>query len=671
MSPQQCGIRFRGPQKQRGAIGLMAAVTLGMALLFMLLVVDSGRLYFEQRKLQRVADMAVLEAVTQGGTCASGTAATYANTSATRNGFTPDTVQKINTTCGTLVTGSDSLRTFKLDASKSDAIRVIATTTVPTSVAGGLWSLFSDGEFGLKTNLTASAVGARGGEPLAMLTIRSSLLEVNTADSPLLNPLIGGMLGGNLSLDVASWKGLASADVNLLSYLDQLAIDLKLDAGNYNQLLTTNVSATQLINAAVKVLEKGGPGATVALNSLKTISLIASNTKILKLGDLLNIQNGTPNAGLDVNLKALELLQGIAQLANGKNAVAAELESNLLGLIKLGISLKVIEPAQMSVVGNPALIKGDYFGPNKISVRTAQVQTRVHISLPILNTLQPLVSALSGLLSSVTEILKKLLKLDLVGVISCLLECKAVSALTLVSDLDIYLEAASANSYVKDYSCASDGSSSLTVNASKSAAKLSIGSKPVVTTPPANPKDYQIIATDSDGYLAVDPAKLIRIDMQNCVLLIGCSIVPGGGGSVNFKVQTKIASTSDDMTYNSPVSPTAEGLRDLKSPPYYQDLAPKSETHILKDLGATLGDKAIVTYTPPPHETVTSALLKTVADLINGVAKTLAGALQTLLGPLLDPIVDTLLKMLGVSLGNAEIGANLSCGSGGRAQLVL
>jgi len=36
----------------------MGAMTLGIALLFMLLVVDSGRLYLEKRKLQRVADTA-------------------------------------------------------------------------------------------------------------------------------------------------------------------------------------------------------------------------------------------------------------------------------------------------------------------------------------------------------------------------------------------------------------------------------------------------------------------------------------------------------------------------------------------------------------------------------------------------------------------------------------
>jgi len=66
MSPLK---RFTGPRRQRGAIGLMAAVTLGLALLLMVVVVDSGRLYMEQRKLQRVADNAALEAVSRGGNC--------------------------------------------------------------------------------------------------------------------------------------------------------------------------------------------------------------------------------------------------------------------------------------------------------------------------------------------------------------------------------------------------------------------------------------------------------------------------------------------------------------------------------------------------------------------------------------------------------------------------
>ena len=44
----------RFAKRQRGAIGLAAVLTLAMALVFGLLAVDGGRLYMEQRKLQRV-----------------------------------------------------------------------------------------------------------------------------------------------------------------------------------------------------------------------------------------------------------------------------------------------------------------------------------------------------------------------------------------------------------------------------------------------------------------------------------------------------------------------------------------------------------------------------------------------------------------------------------------
>ncbi|WP_152907196.1 pilus assembly protein TadG-related protein, partial [Pseudomonas aeruginosa] len=49
------------PARQRGAIGILAATTLLLALICLLLVVDTGRLYLEQRNLQRVADVAALE----------------------------------------------------------------------------------------------------------------------------------------------------------------------------------------------------------------------------------------------------------------------------------------------------------------------------------------------------------------------------------------------------------------------------------------------------------------------------------------------------------------------------------------------------------------------------------------------------------------------------------
>lgn len=59
-------MQFSGPARQRGAIGLIGALALGTAVLCTLVVVDSGRLYLDQRELQRVADNAALEAVARG-----------------------------------------------------------------------------------------------------------------------------------------------------------------------------------------------------------------------------------------------------------------------------------------------------------------------------------------------------------------------------------------------------------------------------------------------------------------------------------------------------------------------------------------------------------------------------------------------------------------------------
>lgn len=268
MSPQLRGIGFTGPQQQRGAIGLMAAVTLGMVLLFMLLVVDSGRLYLEQRKLQRVADMAVLEAVSRGGTCDTGssedTAEKYAKASAKRNGFTS---QDIHATCGVLSTNiTTQVRTFEKVTKKSDAIRVEANITVPTSVAGSLWSLFSKNGFNTKTNLTASAVGAAPKPLLAQISIRSTLLAIkNDSDAQskatLLNTVFGALLGGKVDLTVGGWNGLINGNINLLKFMDQAILALDLTAGDYNKLLSTKTTVAKLLAITATVANANGPTA--------------------------------------------------------------------------------------------------------------------------------------------------------------------------------------------------------------------------------------------------------------------------------------------------------------------------------------------------------------------------------------------------------------------------
>jgi uncharacterized membrane protein len=550
MSPRS---QFNGPARQRGAIGLMAAATLSLVLVLMLLVVDTGRLYLEQRKLQRVVDNAALEAVSRGGTCLPGlTAASYAGQSAVRNGYTIDTSNTLSTTCGTLVTAATGLRTFSVDATQAAAVKVAASRTVTTSFAGGVQALFSATPVSLNTTLNASAVAAKPQPTIAQLNIRSTLASIDTAQSNILNPLFSGLLGGNVNLTALGWNGLLNTDINLLKYLDQLAINLNVAAGNYTQLLNTQATVTQLIQAAATVVQLNGATAQV-ITALGQLQIAAINAAPVKLGDILQLQTGTTAAGLDANLQLLQLIQGVVQLANSKSAVAATLPVNVLGLANVTVRVKVIEPPQFSAIGDPARAKANPLGPDRIYVRTAQVRTMISLNLPVLGGVTGLTNAVLGLVGGLTPTLNALLSLDLVSTLNsvlCLLGagCEQLDPQLLPSpQIDISLDAGGAKSYVTDYSCptGTTGSKSLTARTVTSLADLKLGK-----IDPTN-------AFSSAAEPTVAPLALIDLGIVTChkVLLLGtcdpATHVPYGAGGIGIMLDTSVAQNTQDLVFSS------------------------------------------------------------------------------------------------------------------------
>ncbi|WP_339463912.1 pilus assembly protein TadG-related protein [Pseudomonas lurida] len=638
------------PSRQRGAIGLMAAGTLAVALVFMLLAVDSGRLYLEKRKLQSIADTSALEAASRGGLCTPTTSANdYAKENAARNGFTVvagDNSRGLAVTCGSLVTNASNVRVFTPDASKNDAVRVVATRSVMTSIASGIWNMFSGAPMATETLLSATAVAAYA-PPVAQLTIRSSLASVNSSNSPLLNMVIGNLLGGSLSLTAAGWNGLLATNVNLLSYLDQLAIQLNVKAGDYDALLNTAVSASQLIDAAVKVLQKNGSVATAIINDVISLKAIAPNTQLLKVGDLLKVASGTPAAALNTTVQLFQLLETVVQLSNSKSAVSAAAQVNIPLVGNVSIQTKVIEAPQMSAIGNPAKAKAGLLNnpqTDQIFVRTAQVRTLVTVDAPIIKVVSGVSSILAGLGTPVSKVVSGLLSLNLpavVGGVLCLVACN-VADVDITQTLSIYIEAASAQSYVTDYNCATPATKSLTVKATTSLATLGVGYVDPVA------------AFSSSAPVTVQPVRLIDFGQRYCVVLtLLCGPRTAGvGGGLNLKALTTVAAQTNTMLF----FPVAE----MNTTPTYK--SPPGTADIIHSLGDTLNGLQ-VTYVPPTgstpgpaNGTVTSALATIVGSVVSLV--------QGVLAPILDPIVNTLLSALGISLGNAEVGANLTCRMG-------
>ncbi|MGS0543933.1 hypothetical protein HXW87_07240 [Pseudomonas sp. Y5-11] len=667
MSPRT---QFNGKARQRGAIGLMAAATLSLALVLMLLVVDTGRLYMEQRKLQRVVDSAALEAVSRGGNCQSGlSAATYAGQSAVRNGYIVDGNNTLVTTCGSVQTAATGLRAFTADATQSTAVKVAASRTVTTSFAGGVQALFTGSAVSLNTTLNASAVAAQPTPTVAQLNIRSNLASINTAQSNILNPLFSGLLGGNVNLTALGWDGLLNTDINLLSYLNQLAINLNVAAGNYTQLLNTQATVTQLIQAAATVVQLNGATATV-ITALGQLQVAAINAAPVKLGDILQLQTGTTAAGLDANLQLLQLIQGLVQLANSKSAVAATLPISVLGLANVTVRVKVIEPPQFSAIGDPARAKANPLGPDRIYVRTAQIRTLLSVNLPVLTGVTGLTSAVLGLVGTLTPTLNALLSLNLVATLNsvgCLLGagCEQLDPLLLPSpQIDIALDAGGAVSYVTDYSCPAGpgtaGTKSLTAHTLTSIADLKVG---------------KIDPTNAFSSLAeptVTPLPLVDLGTVTCHKILGIGScdesthVQYGAGGIAIMVNTSVAQNAQDLLYSSS-TPFATPAN-LKLPPSVISAAPSS--NIVNSLANTLAGINLIVYKPQGSNPL-GAIVTGVASLISDVTAILQPLITNLVSPLLDPLLNNLLKSLGINLMDVDVGANMTCGQTGKAYLVI
>lgn len=640
MSPR---MQFRGPARQRGAIGLMAAGTLALALGFTLLVIDTGRLYMEQRKLQRVADTAALEAVSRDGNCKSGqSATTYATQSATRNGFTVNTDNTLTVSCGTLQTGADNLRAFVVDATKTAAVQVIVSRPVTTSIAAGIGALLSGAPVSLTTRLDATAVAAEPKVTLAQLSIRSTLLSVDSARSNLLNPLFSTLLGGNVNLTVGGWDGLVKTDINLLKFMDQLAIELGVSAGNYTALLNTQGSVTKFIKAAANVVNLNGASAEVK-TALTNLQVAATGASPIKLGDLLTLQTGTQEAGLDATVQLFQLIQGFVQLANKNSAVNSTLPVNVLGLAGVTTHIKVIQPPQFSAVGDPALAKVAPLGVNKIYVRTAQVRILVSVDLSLINSVLQLVNTL---LTPVVGLVNTLLAPG------CILGSCTQTDLKILPNglnLDLGIEAGVGSSYVTDYSCASPTNKSLTATTNISALQVKVG------------QIDDAVWLSSSGAPSLSPLTLVDIGSKTCTLLNCGARTPFGGGGSEIMIDSPIAGkTESNYTFANP--------HEINVSP--EPTHPVSVSGVVGSLKGTLGGLSLIQHTPTIGSLLGS-LLSTLLSTLSQVVGLLITAISGLLAPLVDPIVDSLLVNLGIDVNKVDVGFNLTCGEKGKAYLVI
>lgn len=658
--------------RQRGAIGLMAALTLALAVLCMLMVVDSGRLYLEKRSLQRIADMAALEAASRKGNCLAGNSAfTYASQSAVRNSFVAgEAGRTLSSYCGVLALDANLRRTFTADSSKTEAIKVIVSHNVPRSIAAGVSAIFDATPTPSDIQLSASAVAAVT-PPVAALTIRSAAMIIDSSTGPLLNAVMGGMLGGSLNLSLASWQGLAGTDINLLGYLNRLKADLNLTAVGYNQVLSNTVAVSQLIESTIKVLDPNGTltgnATIIGLNALK--ASVGATTIVL--GDLLKIQGTTDIAALNTDLRLFDLVQGVVQLANKKNGLMAAVPINIPGLAQVTAQVQVIQPPQLSAIGDPRKIDPlTPLGTDRIYVRTAQTRILLSANLPVLGTITPLIDAATNLLTPLTPVLNSVLSLNLASTLdatACLLgagcqvtDFKWLSGASTGAGpkIDLSLDIGGAQTYITGYTCQSNSIKTLTTHTDTSLLNVKIGN---INSADAFP------ASTTPGAVVPKPLPVLDIGTKICHTVLGIGTcgarTPFGAGGIGVSVNLPIGqavSTPGTLSFSSP------NLPDINRAPYFSSPLAVLPSSLLTN---TVGGLQVQMY-KPLTSTVLGDVISSAGSLLGSITSGMNTVISNTLTPLLTGVVDPLFKTLGLSLGPADVGANLSCNFG-QATLVI
>ena len=361
-------------------MAVLAAITLTLAITATAMSVDIGHQVNTERRLEGVVDLAAQDAseaignrrdpaqnpYTQAYGYATQNATNnsfdYAN-SAAGNAFTVELgIADPNTKVFTPFPDGASVAVLET----ANAVRVTGTTKTNYAFMPGSGATTAQSVVLIqtkKTCCTAPCTGACGPaccitptqQAAAAFSIGSDLGSYSSSAS-LLNPVLGGFLGGSVNLSAVSYTGLASADVTL----GKLWTQLGLDAGSTTDVLNTGVTVANLLQAEADLLNAQGDAASVAAaTSLLAMKQAADPSLQFTFGDILDLGVNTPGSAADSSLNVLSLASAAAEVANGAHAITFNLPVSVPGVTSGTVTMSMVEapvlaagPAQQAPNGN-------------------------------------------------------------------------------------------------------------------------------------------------------------------------------------------------------------------------------------------------------------------------------------------------------------------------------
>jgi len=352
-----------------GNLAVMTALTMPVALVLAAVGIDEASLYTEKREAQSLVDIAAIIAAANLSKAETAVTTTFRDNGVANVVVGSAGAQPPAGTNGIKPTVTITPGRYVADASAAVGTRFSAGV-LPYNAVKVTFKKTGRRYFGgaLIAPPTIATQAIASITPQAAFSIGSRLASV---DEGILNSLLGGLTGSNLSLKVMDYNALISADVSALSFMDALATKLQITAGTYTNVLDASATIGQIVSAMASI---DGISAQAKL-ALQTIaSKATSQTKIplshlFDLGPVGKLALGSKPAGLTAAASIMEILTASAALANGSNQAGVNLTTNVLGLLSTELKLAIGEPPQSSPwfkIGETGSI-----------VRTAQTRLRL------------------------------------------------------------------------------------------------------------------------------------------------------------------------------------------------------------------------------------------------------------------------------------------------------
>lgn len=338
---------------QRGAVMPLVAVCLIALTLSMLLVLDTGRLLLAQRSLQKSANLAAMDAARAIGSCQGepadvvAAARTAAHDSLTRNQADPSLLDNAGSsvTLGQVTESGAEYGFAPTAEDEASAVRVVLSRPAPTRLST-LW--------GNGATPTLVAAAAAYSTPTVGLSTTSGLLDLDLTASPLLGPLLSGLLGippGQLTVSVLDLQGVANVDVTLLQL-----IEAGVGAGNVGDFLSTPISAAGFLSQLGDVVSE--IDSVVAGPLLAELASLTDPGLMVLPSDFIAVAPDAYAQAATMPINAAQILMSLAQTTGKGEPIQLPVALNLPGIASANATVKLTEAAIIAL-GRPGYYLDD------------------------------------------------------------------------------------------------------------------------------------------------------------------------------------------------------------------------------------------------------------------------------------------------------------------------